>query len=83
MIYPGPDRVSGRGADQPEVSVFENNPGHARRAASAMVRLPISGGVSGSTRTWSMSASLRKQPKCCVAAKRRYVPQADSCTAAR
>jgi len=25
----------------------------------------------------SMSASLRKRPKCCVAAKRRYVPQAD------
>ena len=26
----------------------------------------------------SMSASLRKRAKCCVAAKRRYVPQADA-----
>jgi hypothetical protein len=31
----------------------------------------------------SMSASLRKRPKCCVAAKRRYVPQADICSAAK
>src|SRR5262249_21644939 len=30
----------------------------------------------------SMSASLRKRPKCYVAAKRRYVPKAGSCTAA-
>src|SRR5262245_48942780 len=31
----------------------------------------------------SMSASLRKRPKCCVAAKRRYVPEPDSCAAAK
>src|SRR5262245_3485259 len=30
-----------------------------------------------------MSASLRKRPKCCVAGKRRYVPQADICSAAK
>src|SRR5262249_13374796 len=30
-----------------------------------------------------MSASLRKRPKCCVAATRRYVPLGDICSAAR
>src|SRR5262249_33648907 len=30
----------------------------------------------------SASASLRKRPKCCVAAKRRYVPEGDICIAA-
>ena len=31
----------------------------------------------------SMSASLRKRPKCCVAAKRRYVPIPDSWNAGK
>src|SRR5262249_5156922 len=51
--------------------------GHQLRGLRCVIMSPHSVSAALST-----SASLRKRPKCCVAAKRRYVPGAEICSAA-